>query len=316
VKGFKMEQTILEKIKSYDTIIIHRHNRPDFDAYGSQLGLASLLKLNFPKKNVYVVGDDSSYPYPHQMDIISDETYNGALAFILDTCEMKLVSDDRYKLAKELIVIDHHLNETNLNPTIIYKNEKWISCSEIIADLAIKWGFEFNKESASHMLAGIIGDSGRYNYINKDNGEHTFYISSVLMRYGVDVKEIYDFLYIEPLAKRQARLLFSDFKLSENNVAYRFNDQALIEKSGLDFFSVSRGMVNGMAGIKEVPIWANFTENEAGEVVAELRSRNISIVDIAKKYGGGGHANACGATLKSFDEAMLMINDLNERAKQ
>ena len=96
-----MEQTILEKIKSYHTIIIHRHNRPDFDAYGSQLGLASLLKLNFTKKNVYVVGDDSSYPYPHQMDIISDETYNGALAFILDTCEMKLVSDDRYKLAKE-----------------------------------------------------------------------------------------------------------------------------------------------------------------------------------------------------------------------
>ena len=29
-------QAILEKIKAYDTIIIHRHQRPDPDAIGSQ----------------------------------------------------------------------------------------------------------------------------------------------------------------------------------------------------------------------------------------------------------------------------------------
>lgn len=233
-----MEKQILEKIKSYQTIIIHRHTRPDLDAYGSQLGFRSLLKLNFPEKQIYVVGDDQNYPFDHTMDQISDELYEGALAFVLDTAEAKLVSDERYKLAKELIVIDHHLNDTNLNPAIFYKNEKWISCSEIIADLGIKWGFKFDKEAAGHMLAGIIGDSGRFNYINKDNGEHVFYISSVLMSYGIDIKEIYDYLYIEPLVKRKGRVLFSDFQLSENNVAYRFNDQALIEKSGLDFFNI------------------------------------------------------------------------------
>ena len=31
-------QAILEKIKAYDTIIIHRHQRPDPDAIGSQVG--------------------------------------------------------------------------------------------------------------------------------------------------------------------------------------------------------------------------------------------------------------------------------------
>ena len=34
-------QAILEKIRAYDTIIIHRHQRPDPDAIGSQVGLRS-----------------------------------------------------------------------------------------------------------------------------------------------------------------------------------------------------------------------------------------------------------------------------------
>ena len=66
--------------------------------------------------------------------------------------------------------------------------------------------------------------------------------------------------------------------------------------------------------IKEIKIWANFTENEESKVIAELRSRDIPIVDIAKKYGGGGHALACGATLTSFEQAKEMLKDLNERA--
>ena len=37
-------QAILEKIKAYDTIIIHRHQRPDPDAIGSQVGLKEIFK--------------------------------------------------------------------------------------------------------------------------------------------------------------------------------------------------------------------------------------------------------------------------------
>ena len=43
-------QAILEKIKAYDTIIIHRHQRPDPDAIGSQVGLKEILKQTFQIK--------------------------------------------------------------------------------------------------------------------------------------------------------------------------------------------------------------------------------------------------------------------------
>ena len=43
-------EEIFEKIKAYDTIIIHRHQRPDPDALGSQAGLRELIKHNFQLK--------------------------------------------------------------------------------------------------------------------------------------------------------------------------------------------------------------------------------------------------------------------------
>ena len=36
-------QQILDKINKYNKIIIHRHNNPDLDALGSQLGLQNAI---------------------------------------------------------------------------------------------------------------------------------------------------------------------------------------------------------------------------------------------------------------------------------
>ena len=49
---------ILNKIKKHDDIVIFRHIMPDFDALGSQFGLYTWLKDNFPNKSIHVVGDN------------------------------------------------------------------------------------------------------------------------------------------------------------------------------------------------------------------------------------------------------------------
>ena len=56
-----MFQSILEQIKKYNRIIIHRHTKPDGDAMGSQIGLKHILKDNFPEKEIYVVGDPAGH---------------------------------------------------------------------------------------------------------------------------------------------------------------------------------------------------------------------------------------------------------------
>lgn len=307
---------IIQQIENHDTIILHRHERPDMDAVGSQYGFALILKENFPSKNIYVVGDINDMIYKAKMDVIDDEVYNNALAIITDVAIEKMVSDPRFKLAKTRIIIDHHQNETTIEDVLIYfKNPKYGSACELIIEIAKNTKLRIPPEAATYLYGGMVTDTGRFMFLS--NPSKTFELASYITRFNPNIQDFYDYIYTEPLAKRQAKNLFSNFELTENNVAYRKNDAEVVKKSGLDFQSISRGMVNQMAGIKEVRIWANFTEDEVNqEVVCEFRSRGITIVDIAKKYGGGGHNNACGATVKSFDIVDQILIDLDERAKR
>ena len=97
ILGGLMFTQLLEKIKEYDTIVIHRHNNPDGDALGSQIGLKNIIKENFPEKTVYIVGDMTArYAFMEgaEMDTIDDSVYENALAIVLDTSASALISDD------------------------------------------------------------------------------------------------------------------------------------------------------------------------------------------------------------------------------
>ena len=66
-----------------------------------------------------------------------------------------------------------------------------------------------------------------------------------------------------------------------------------------------------MAHITGIPVWANFTEDDNGLIFCELRSSREPIDHIAKKYGGGGHALACGCTVRTWDETDMILSDLD-----
>ena len=107
-----MMKKILKEIKKYNRIIIHRHSNPDGDAMGSQIGLKNILKENFPKKEIFIVGDITkryAFMEDSQMDVIPDSFYEGALSIILDSSSTNMVCDERYKLADKKIKMDHHI---------------------------------------------------------------------------------------------------------------------------------------------------------------------------------------------------------------
>lgn len=311
-----MKIEVLKLIESHSAIIIHRHTRPDMDAVGSQMGLYHLLTTNYPEKKIYVVGDENNMLYNCKMDEIDDNIFNNALSIIVDVAVTNMISDCRYKLAKERLIIDHHQNDTDVdNVKLFYKESTYTSACEIIVDLARSYNWKITSDAATYLYGGMVTDTGRFQFINEDSASRVFMNAAFITNFKPNIKDMYNFLYTEELARRKSKLLFSNFDITTNNVAYRKNNKDLILESGLDVFGVSRGMVNLMAGIKEIPIWVSFTEDyENGVVLAEIRSRNIIVVDIAKKFGGGGHNFACGATLKDFNEADKLLKELDERA--
>lgn len=307
----KMIQKLFKKIKEYNTIIIHRHTRPDLDALGSQRGLALAIKETYPKKNIYMVGDMSSrYAFLGEMDEIEDSIYQDALVIICDVAVQALVSDTRYTLAKEVFVIDHHKNPSDITDHVICDPTK-VACAELITEMLLEEKFKLSKEAATALFGGIVTDSGRFQY-GETTGK-TLAIAGKLLDLGADKEFIYKNLYTESLKDRQLKNWFAArFETTKHGVAYLKNGAEIFDQFDVDFFTVSRGMVGVMAGIKEIPIWCNFTYDSANnKVVGEFRSRELSIVHIAKKYGGGGHDLACGATVESFEEADLVIQDFD-----
>lgn len=310
-----MIETIIDMIEAYDRIIIHRHKNPDGDAYGSQIGLKKVIELNYPNKEVYVVGDTNNFQFLGQMDVIDDAVFEGALSIIVDVCVTHLISDDRYQLADKVLVIDHHLNEPDF-PCVSVIESNHIACAELIAGVFINNEFIIDKEAATALLTGIVTDSGRFLYPNTT--AETFEVAARLLQQGAELSWIYNNLYTEEINFKKLKGYFiNNFQLTEHNVAYMKNTKDVKNKFDVSTFIVSRAMVNQMANLKGIDIWANFTEEDDGSILAELRSAKDSIVHIARKYGGGGHALACGCTLHSFDEVEQVLQDLdtfNERS--
>ncbi|MDE7161842.1 MAG: bifunctional oligoribonuclease/PAP phosphatase NrnA [Anaeroplasmataceae bacterium] len=307
-----MIEKLFQMIESHDTIILHRHSRPDLDALGSQRGLALVLKTAYPKKKIFMVGDMSSrYAFLGQMDEIEDAAYAGALAIITDVAVSNMVSDDRYRLAKDVFVIDHHKNACDITENVIADPTKIAVC-ELITEILLARNLMIPKDAATALFGGIVTDSGRFQY-GETTGD-TLFTAGKLLNLGADKEFIYRNLYTESLKDRQIKNWFgTQFQTTAEGVGYLKNKEDVFERFNIDFFTVSRGMVSVMAGITEIPIWCNFTLDIANHaIVGEFRSRELSIVSIAKKYGGGGHDLACGATLASWDEVDLVIEDFNE----
>lgn len=302
-----MIKKLFEKIEEYNTIIIHRHLRPDGDALGSQIGLAKALKYRYPNKEIYIVGDESKkYAFFGKMDEIEDEKYKNALVIICDVAVKFMVSDDRYKLAKEVFIIDHHKNDSDICQNHIVDTSR-VACAEFITYLLLENGYTIPEDAATPLFGGIVTDSGRFLF--GDNLEDTFKIASLLVSFGADTKYIYNNLNVESLADRKMKNYFSNKFEFKNKVAFLKNKKDVFESFKVEFNDISRGMLGVMAGISEIEIWLNFTEDENDNIIGEFRSREIPIVDIAKKYGGGGHLLACGATLKNWEMVDDVIND-------
>lgn len=305
-------EAILAEIKAHDTIIIHRHSRPDGDAMGSQIGMKHILQENFPDKVIYMVGDDAGYLSFMDdciMDTISDDVYDGALAMVLDCGSAHLISDDRWQKAARTVRFDHHIfSGTFCDAEVI--DSTCESCCGLIARFAMETGLRVNPLAAKSLYTGMLTDSGRFRY--DSTTAQTFRLAAFLMEQKFDTNDIFRHLYAETFESKKMKAEFLlKTRFTPNRVAYIYTTKEELAAMNASTFTVSRGMVNTMSDIKGTDIWVNFTEAEEG-VLCEIRSAGPNINPIAVKYGGGGHMKASGATVADRETAMKMLHDLDK----
>ena len=311
-------QTILNKIKEYDKIIIFRHFRPDGDAVGSTMGLAGILRASFPEKKIYVQNDDYSAYLAFLGDEgerIADEEYADALGIVVDTATQKRISNQKFKLCKEIVKIDHHI------PVEDYGTHQWVeehrssSCEMIAAFYdALKDELKIDKQAATYIYTGMVTDSGRFRF--REVSPETMRLAGVILSQGIDTDWLYANLYMKDFNNFKFEgYVYKKMKISENGVAWLFVDKKMQKKFKLSTEEASAS-VGYMDSIKNALVWAAFIEQPNGEIRVRLRSRFMPISDIAERYQGGGHACAAGATVYNKKEMLALIHEADEKLKE
>ncbi|WP_455684843.1 DHH family phosphoesterase [Thomasclavelia sp.] len=308
-----MDQNIIAKIESYDYIAIYRHVNPDFDAFGSQFGIYDMIKTTYPNKKVYVCGDFSSELVEKYTVDFNDDAVdynNEVLGIILDTANRERIDDDSYLKCKEIIKIDHHIivdSYGNLN----YEDSTASSASQLVVQLfKDNPVLKISKDGAAALYLGIIGDTSRFLF--KSTDARTFEAASVLLKTGIDIVEIYNRIYLRKAKDLDVnKFILNNYKFDGGVAYYVLKDQDL-KRLGI---SRERGsdFVNILSGIEEYKIWVAVTENTAdNNWRISIRSRDITVNELAQKYNGGGHALASGAKLDDIEMLPKLIEDLKE----
>lgn len=307
----EIKNRILEKIEEYGTIIVSRHIRPDGDAIGSTKGLVRILRDTYPDKKIYLVNEDYSdyLAFLGGEDVVPDSVYDGALQIVLDTGTEDRISNGNYKKAKELIKIDHHIDDKP------YGDISWVedfrsSVCEMIADFYVthKDKLKMSPEAATYIYCGMVTDSGRFRYEGVTGD--TMRLAGALLDCGVASEKLFANLYVDEFETLKLKsYVYDHIKITKNGVAYIYIDEAVQKKFNLTLEAAS-DVVSELSSIRGSLIWIAFIDNRAkNQIRVRLRSRFLGVNELANKYHGGGHKMAAGATVYSEKEMNALIND-------
>lgn len=319
-KNIKDYNKILKLIEKYDTIVIYRHELPDFDAAGTQNGLFTWLKDSFPNKKIYKLGKNfeeftpSLYP---ANDVIDTTTLKDFLAIIVDTSNSQRIDDKSYQLANHIIKFDHHPN-SELYGNINVINSELSSCSELLVNFILYHSkkYPLSKEASKYFFMGIVGDSQRF--LTSSTSYLTLDAASYCMKKEINfIDDVYLPMYEKTIDDFEVqKYILNNYHISKNGVAYYILKTEELAKLNIKVEQTKK-YLSTFANVKEIGIWCAITEDpETHEYWVSIRSKKVKISDVARKYRGGGHDLASGANLKSLAELDGFIEELDNLLKR
>ncbi|MDH6604125.1 phosphoesterase RecJ-like protein [Bacilli bacterium PM5-9] len=309
-----MYKEIANTIKKFDKIAIFRHEFADPDALGSQFALKELIQDNFENKEVYALGKNvkslNGVLFP-LMDICDDEIIKESLVIVLDTANTQRIDDKRYALGKEIIKIDHHPVVENYGK-YNYIDETICATSFFIAKFALELELKMSEICSTYLYTGIVGDTGRF--LHNNTTARVMDMSATLIRKGANLKMVYDAMYSRTINEvRLTGFILDNFKIYNDAIAYYILEEEDYKRIGVDF-EKAKEYVNTLADIEGIKIWVSATWNAStGFYHVSVRSKDVTINDVAQKFGGGGHKHASGIKTSKLERFMLILDELSKK---
>ncbi len=297
--------------------LLTTHRTPDPDGIGAELAIDYVLRHH--GKDVIILNQDPVPPKYRFLDLErrignyatignGGHSARGRTVVMLDNSDVdrtgeisRFVEEDR----SNLVIFDHH-DAGNPDFENTFQVAEAGSTSEMAYELLILEGLPIPGWLATAIYAGIVFDTGFFRY--SKTKPRTLRIGAELMEKGVRPSEIAEALYSSHPVERLylKKELYAHMKLTpDQRVAYFQIRKSDVEKMNLTLDDLD-GIINELIEPDPVQIGILFTEREPGMTRVSLRSRgSVNLIPAVQQYGGGGHKNACGATIRlDLEEAV------------
>lgn len=309
MQPMKLDWTPLKRLlDAHERFVITSHVRPDADAIGSEMGLASLLLQR--GKQVRIVNPSGTPPNLRFLDPEGTicqlgpgnsmpDGFEPEVFIVVDTSAWVQLSDVGRVMRDATcakVVIDHHQSSDDLG-AIVLKDTTREATGSLIAELAEALGEPISPLAATALYAAIATDTGWFRF-SAVTGE-TMRTIGLLIDAGASPSEIYRELYEQATISRVhlAGRVLSRVKLECDGVL------AWTQVSSSDFTELgaqpsdTEDLVNECLKISGTQVAFIAIEQLNRQVKVSFRSRtSVNVAKVAEQFGGGGHKQAAGAT--------------------
>ena len=287
------------------------HRRPDGDALGSlaavahglrQRGASPIVALFEPYPERYGIMRSTCewHLWDDMKDIAADDC-DGVV--IVDTCAASQLEPigPYLAMAPRTLVLDHHTTRDPIGTRdgdLRYFDE----VAGATALIAYEWlrgcGVELNREIATALYIGIATDSGWFRFSNTD--VRLMQAATDLVGLGVDPNAVYNAIYQQDShAKLRliARVLESMEILGDGRLAVMQLRPEDFRITGADD-SMTADLINEATRLAGTEATLMITQESESTIRVNLRSKStLDVSELARRFGGGGHARAAGARL-------------------
>lgn len=293
---------------SHDNFCILTHLRPDGDTLGSAGALC--VGLRQLGKTAHLLHNDGASPFLDrcQLGLTKEWPDDDDTLITVDVAASRLLSENWQCLLDRIqLRIDHHASATSFAPNELVDSSA-AACGEIVYELLMEMGAEMTKELAWRLYIAISTDTGCFRYANTT--AHTYRVAAACAETGADLYPI-------------TMELFDTTSVSELKLQNWMVDHAVFLRGGKAAVcaipkeledSVSQEDLEGISGflrsLEGVMISATIRQTETDCKLSVRAVPGFDAAAVCKKFGGGGHKGAAGASLNvSLDEAVQIACD-------
>jgi phosphoesterase RecJ-like protein len=302
-KEFNTLDYILRNARS---VIVFAHSNPDLDAAGSTVALGGFIARHYTKNVTLACFDTlpeslkgimrgAVFHHPDTLDLASfdvaigcdsvERGFDHIIEKLSDTCVT--------------VAIDHH-HDITLETDLCIIDGGYAATCEILYNFFTRMRKDFDKNIATALLAGIIGDTGAFQHANTSAA--ILQMSADLIKNGASITKIISTLFanrkIETLNLWGKALEKTKFYEDSGLAVTAITEDALVGHSlnGSEISNIA-SMLTTVPKVRAALIVYQADKNTVKGSLRAEKHANIDVSEIAHRLGGGGHPLASGFSL-------------------